>query len=190
MKKISIYLAGNVRKYNSIKEDDNWREAFKEKLKDRLKNVDIRFLDPTVVPEGIKDSYSVFSKDIFFVANCDFVVVEASNKTGIGTGIEMLTAKMHGVPVIAVVPKDSYYRKTAIYFMNRLTAEELEKWIHPFLGTLSDLIVEDLEGAAEWITEHLNKKKEIKNISIINDAIEYYKENIYDKDEQAKKAFE
>lgn len=189
--RISIYLAGNVRKHKSKEhEDDKWREIFKKKLKAKLKDIDIRFLDPTIVPDGIKDSYSLFTKDVFFVANCNFVVVEASSKTGIGTGIEMLTAKMHGVPVISVIPKNSYYRKTAKSFMKRLSEKELESWIHPFMLTLSDFIAQDLDEAARWISEHLNERKKIKDSSVINEAIAYYRKHHYHKDQQAKNAFE
>ena len=189
--KVAIYLAGNVNKHNSKEnEDDSWRGEFKETLNEKLKDINIRFLDPTIRRDDTKDHYSIFAQDCFFVANCDFVVVQGKDKQGIGTGIEMLTAKMHGVPVIAVVPKKSYYRLIDPYSMKKLTQEEIANWIHPFMSSLSDVIVENLDEAANWIKEHLNEKKQIKDHSIINEAIDYYKKHHYDKDEQAKDAFE
>lgn len=190
MKRISIYLAGNVRKNNDENGDDSWRNEFKEKLRGKLKGVDIRFLDPTISPPVIKDSYSVFARDLYLVANCDFIVVEGRDKQGIGAGIEMLTAKMHGVPVLVVVSKKSYYRSIPNYFIGRLSQKQIDNWIHPFMFSLSDAIVENPEEAAKWIKEHLNEKKKIKDISVINKAIEYYKKTHYEKDDQAKDAFE
>jgi len=185
---VSIYLAGNV---SNIKgnEDDSWREEFKVKLKERLDGIDARFLDPTVRLEHIKDSYTVFAQDVFFASNCDFVIVEAKNKVGIGVGVEMVAAKMHGVPVISVVPKESYYRSIDRYSEKNLSAELKSNWIHPFVQSLSDVIVENLDEAAKWIKEHINEKKKIKDHSVINEAIDYYKRYHYDNDEQAKEVF-
>ena len=190
MKKISIYLAGNVRKINTKDEDDSWREEFKRDLKEKLDGIDVKFLDPTMRLEHIKDSYSIFAQDVFFVANCDFVLVEGKNKVGIGVGVEMLTAKMHGIPVISIVPKGSYYRSMDQYSAKRLSVELKKNWVHPFMLNLSDIIVEDLGEAAKWIKEHGKEKKKIKNHSVINEAIEYYKKTHYHNDEQAKDAFE
>jgi hypothetical protein len=187
--KVSIYLAGNVSKINS-EEDDSWREAFKKELKEKLDGVDVKFLDPTVRLGHLKDSYSVFAQDIFFTANSDFVIVEAMNKVGIGVGVEMVAAKMHGVPVISVVPKNSYYRSIDQYSVKHLSEEIKNNWLHPFLSSLSDVIVEDLDQAAVWIKEHLNEKKKIKDHSVIEEAIKYYKEHHYHNDDQAKEAFE
>ncbi|MBW3012331.1 hypothetical protein KY311_04040 [Candidatus Woesearchaeota archaeon] len=186
--KISIYLAGNVAKVTG-NEDDSWRDNFKEKLGERLGDINTIFLDPTQRPETVTDSYSIFCQDIFFCANCDFVVVEAMSKVGVGVGVEMLTAKMHGVPVVSIVPKNSYYRSTDKYSAKVLKDEMRENWLHPFMESLSDAVVEDLDSAANWIKEHLSEKKEIKDHSIINQAIDYYRKNHYDKDDQAKDAF-
>ena len=187
--RVSIYLAGNIEKINHKIENSTWREGFKEKLRESLTGVDLKFLDPSVRRDDTKHTYSIFAQDVFFVANCSFVVVYGSKKQGIGTGIEMLTAKMHGVPVISVVPKNSYYRCPDKASMERLSEKDVENWVHPFMLNLSDVIVENLDQAAEWIKEHLNEKKKIKDHSVINKAIEYYKKNHYDKDEQAKEAF-
>ena len=170
-------------------EDGSWRKEFMEKLRDCLKDIDLKLIDPSIRTESIEESYSIFAQDCFFVANCDFVVVQGKDKQGIGTGIEMLTAKMHGVPVIAVVPKKSYYRLPDKEAMKYFTKEKMDNWIHPFMSSLSDVIVEDLDTAAAWIKEHLNEKKQIKDVSVINEAIEYYKKHHYEKDEQAKDAF-
>jgi hypothetical protein len=189
MKKISIYLAGNVRKTKG-EEDDSWRNKFKEKLTERLKDIDVRFIDPTNRPDSIKDSYSIFARDVYLTSTCDFILVEASNKTGIGVGVEMFIAKTNGIPVVSVVPKGSYYRSTDHRLSEVLSKEQIDNWIHPFILGLSDVIVENLDEATKWIKEHLNEKKKIKDISVIKEAIEYYKKTHYDKDGHARNAFE
>jgi hypothetical protein len=182
-------MAGNVRKVSKEPEDDSWRNEFKKKLKEKLKNIDISFVDPTNRPDIIKDSYAIFTRDMYLTSNCNLIVVEASSKTGIGVGVEMLIAKMNSIPVVSVVPKNSYYRAMDKHLKGKLSKEQRDRWIHPFMLSLSDAVVENLDEAAKWISEHLKEKKKIKDISIINDAIKYYRKNYYDKDEQAKSAF-
>lgn len=91
----------------------------------------------------------------------------------------MVIAKMHGVPVISVVPKESYYWKTNIKYFGHA----IDEFIHPFVHSLSDAMVESVEEAAEWIKAHLEKPKKIKDSGMIDNAIKYYKEHQLHKDE-------
>ncbi len=186
--KISVYLAGNVKKFGHNIEDSSWRKGFKEKLK--VDGAEVKFLDPELRPHSIQDNYSIFAQDVFLVANCDFVVVYAKEKTGIGAGVEMLVAKMKGVPVISVVPEKSYYRAPDRNAIKNFPEEQINKWMHPFISCLSDVVVENIDEAAKWIREHLDKRKKIKNHEVVDEAIEYYKRMHYENDERAKEAFE
>lgn len=180
MKRVSIYLAGNVRTENH--EDVHWRKEFIDILKRELPDIELIFLDPTHRGDEISDCLGTFGRDAFCVSSCDFVIVDARERQGIGTGAEMVIAKMHKVPVIAVVPKETYYRKSRIGYYGRV----IDDFIHPFVHSLSDAIVETVEEAAYWIKEYLENPKKIKDSSVIENAIKYYKEHQLHKDEPMK----
>ncbi len=177
MKRISIYLAGNVRTDNH--EDVFWRDEFKEVLEKELEGVEVIFFDPTHRSDDVSDCLGTFGRDALCVSSCNFVIVDARERQGIGTGAEMVIAKLHGVPVISVVPKETYYRKASVKYYDRI----IDDFIHPFVHSLSDTMVETVEEAAHWIKEHLESPKRIKDSSLIENAIKYYKEHQMHKDE-------
>ena len=95
------------------------------------------------------------------------IVVNAEEKIGAGTAMEMVTAKYFKKPVITVIPKDTHHRRSNVVFHGKL----VDDWIHPFIWHFSDIVVESVDEI-----EDIKKKlesTEIKGISIIDEAIEY-----------------
>ncbi len=165
---MKIYLAGNVPK--GKKEADNfknWRLDYAEIIK---KDFDAEFIDPfdRVVYED--DFFGVFGFDCELIKNSDVVVVNAETQMGAGTSQEMVIAKYFNKPVIAVLPKDSHHRRTNIQIKDAI----IEDWIHPFVFSMSDFILEDI-SEIKSIKDGL-ANNQIKGISVIDESINHYNE--------------
>src|SRR5207253_8251648 len=117
-------------------------------------------------------SLLVFGHDCYFVKQADVIIVNASAKLGVGTAQEMLIAKYFKKPVISILPKDTHHRRTNL----QMAVGVVEDWIHPFIFSTSDTVVENLDQAVSWIKEYNQtpNSKKIKDIGIIDQAIEKY----------------
>ncbi len=167
---MKVYLAGSVKKGDK----DNrpilgWREKYKEKL-NKVKG--LKFLDPSSMSEHAGDPFFIFGGDCSMIKNSDLILVCAENKLGIGTSQEILVAKYFKKPTISVVPKQSHHKRYNISFDGKL----IKEWIHPFIFSTSDLIVEKVEDAIPWIQEYMQNpnSKKIRGISIIDEGIENF----------------
>jgi hypothetical protein len=75
--------------------------------------------------------------------------------------------------VITILPKNTHHRRSNI----EINGKFIEDWIHPFIHSTSDKIIEDYKELPDWISRYVEGNLEIKNIEIIDKAIEYF-ENI------------
>jgi len=162
-----IYLAGSVPKGNEEAKFDNWRIEYKEVLK---KHFQAEFIDPydhhSYVDEN--DSLLVFGIDSNHIKTSDFIVVNAESKLGAGTSMEMVVAKYFKKPVVTVLPKDTYHRRSNLIF----GPNHVKDWVHPFIHSFSDFIIENIVEI-EKIKDKIFSSK-IKTISVIDDAIKYF----------------
>lgn len=159
-----IYLAGSVPKSDHGSYVD-WREDVKKILGDNYEYIsplDSRF------PEN--DFFGVFGQDCHLIKNCDIVFVDASSKLGVGTSQEMIVAKYFKKPVITYLPKDTHHRRSNII----LTGYKINDWIHPFIYSVSDIIIGNLDDAYEALSRLDNIK--IKDIGIIDEGVRYFEE--------------
>lgn len=172
---MKIYLAGKIPKGKELDDYVNWRKDYEKVLLKKFPNC--KFLDPDLTEVGNitteKDSLFWFGHDSWMISECDIVIVQADRKLGAGTSQEMLIAKYFSKPVIVVLPKNSHHRRNNIMMRSGF----VEEWIHPFINSTSDLIVENLEESLNWLSEYEKnlKKKEIKDISVIDKAIVYFR---------------
>jgi len=67
-----------------------------------------------------------------------------------------------------VLPKNSYHRRANVTFQGKFFVED---WIHPFVHTFSDFVVESVEEIENIKNDVLSGK--IKGIDIIDKAIEH-----------------
>lgn len=162
----SIYLSGSVAKSDAESASTvDWRDAFRNILS---KDKEYHFHHPGEVRIHESDQYGVFGLNAWMVKNADLTIVYGENKIGIGTAQEALMAKYFGKPVIFYCPKNSYNRRDIIH-----DGKEVADWIHPFVQATADAIIETIEELPQSITE----LRDIKDISIIDDAIIYVEEN-------------
>ncbi|MCK5332257.1 hypothetical protein KAJ41_00140 [Candidatus Parcubacteria bacterium] len=178
MKKIVIYLAGSVKKpflkeKSKLVVDDD----IKNQLISKLKKYNTILLDPNE-SKILSDRLARFGKDVLQVMLSNFVVVDLREKRGIGIGAEMMLAKSHQIPVISVCPKGLHYKKNII-------EDGVERsWTHPFVGGLSDVVVDNFEDASEWIADLIKTPKSIKSMKEVKQFSELYIKECLDDDQK------
>jgi len=166
-KSMKIYLAWNVPKWdNEEKVFHNWRKDYENFLKKFFPEAS--FIDPFDRNLDEKDFFSVFWFDCNHIKTSDLIIINSEWTLWVWTSQEMVIAKYFKKPVITILPKGSKHRKININF----NWKKVEDWIHPFLFSFSDFIIEDLKEFKNIKNEIFNIK--IKDISIIDKSVEYF----------------
>lgn len=185
MKKISIYIAGSVKKDNNDENSLFASDNIKAELTKALNGLEVIIFDPNESKIlGTKNSPR-FGKDCLQVVSSNFIVADLREKRGIGVGAEMMIAKERKIPVIAVCPSNSHYKRSIIFHEGTVNPE----WIHPFAESLSDAIVENFTEAGEWIKKFIADPLKIKSAEIIDQSIKDYLDNFLDDDLDFKKKY-
>lgn len=169
---IAIYLAGSIKKAHERSDDTYWGEADMQFLRNCLKDYEILFLNPAFRTDNLSDQRSVFGRDMLQVFSSDVVFVDARDRRGLGVGAEMMWAKYNNIPVVTLAPKDSHYNKSHTTLLDIPVVD----WVHPFVESLSDHIVENLSEGAEWIRKMAESPLPVKGIDYVKSAMKYYME--------------
>lgn len=170
---LKIYLIGSIPKGDDVKNTwKDWKIKYKEEL---LKLGDVKFANAEDWKDETRPLLTV-GHDSNLVKTSNIIIANAETKLGAGTSQEMVIAKYFSKPVITVLPKDTHHRRSNIVFNGTL----IEDWIHPFIFTMSDLVVEKISDAIEWIKEYIENSdsKRIKDISVIDEAILEFNDTI------------
>lgn len=173
LSKVSMYLAGKIQKGHEDPKEFYWHLDDLETLKKYLHPIVPTFLNPAERSDDLSDQKSVFGRDMLQVFSSDLVLVDARARRGLGVGAEMMWAKMNRMPVISWAPKDTHYHHTN----TTLLGASVENWIHPFVESLSDRLVENLEEAAEALRAVVSQELAIKGPECIHQAMEHYKKS-------------
>lgn len=172
--RIAIYLAGTIKKAHEKSDETYWTEADISLIKHELSKYEVSFLNPALRSDDLSDQFSVFGRDMLQVFGSDIVFVDARDRRGLGVGAEMMWAKINTIPVVTWAPRNSHYHKDHTTILGKPVAN----FIHPFVESLSDKIVENLVEGAQWIEFILsNPRREIKGVQYIGSAMQHYKEN-------------
>lgn len=166
---LKICLLGSLPKGDDVRK--NWKD-WKIKYKEKLSQIpNIEFTDGDAWRDETKPLQLV-GHDTHLIKTADIIIVNSEKKLGAGTAQEMVIAKYFSRPVISVLPKDTHHRRSNIVFDNT----KINDWLHPFIATFSDLVVERIDDCIEWIKEFKKnpKSKKIKDITIIDEAINSY----------------
>ncbi|MCH9612848.1 MAG: hypothetical protein S4CHLAM102_13480 [Chlamydiia bacterium] len=170
-KSFSIYLAGKIQKAHENPNETYWTEKDQEVLRQALLPRQLHFLNPAIRTDDLSDQRSVFGRDMMQVFSSDCVIVDARDRRGLGVGAEMMWAKMNGIPLISLAPHNTHYHKAS----TSLLGVEVNEWVHPFVEGLSDVVVESLEEAAQWILDRLESGlASTKGVDWIHGAMKYY----------------
>lgn len=167
---LAIYLAGNIQKSHEKTTQLAWTLEDQNYLKKQLHPHELIFLNPAIRSDDLSDQKSVFGRDMMQVFFSDIVFVDARERRGLGVGAEMMWAKTNHIPVITWAPKNTHYQKSDM----ELLGVVVKNWVHPFVESLSDRVVDNLEEAVSWIKEFLLGNMKIKGPEDISGAMRYY----------------
>ncbi len=182
MRSIAIYLSGSIRKGEKDSNKICWEKEDKDFIRNELEGWEVMLLDPQSRGDDLSDHISVFGRDMTQVANCDFVLVDGRQKRGVGVGMEMLMAKMRGIPVVSVIPKNSHYHRDKVDYLG----QTVRNFTHPAFYAISDHIAEDLASAMAWVKEQLMDPRPVKGLHVVEDAMKRYRETQLEKDKKMK----
>lgn len=181
--KISIYLAGSIKKGHERADELFWTDADMLFLKKALSEYEVSFLNPAFRSDDLSDQRSVFGRDMTQVFCSDVVFVDARDRRGLGVGAEMMWAKFHKIPIVTLAPIDSHYNKSK----TTLLGVTVENWVHPFVESLSDAIVENLADGADWVRKFVGASQpKVKDVEWIRLAMEHYRDSQLPHDEPMK----
>lgn len=180
MKSIKIYVAGKVSPDSFL--GSFWREEFCKQLEEKG-GVKIVNLDPTSRKSMPFDANMVFGRDSFFIKNSDLVIVNLTDDISVGGSQEMLIAKYFKKPLLGIAKEGGKFVNKNFNDFGRIV-----NFVHPFVFVPCDAIVNDIDEAAEWIKNHFSWN-EAKDMGCIDESIEYYMKNFFEKDEFAKRHF-
>ncbi|MEI6835444.1 MAG: hypothetical protein WCK59_01305 [Candidatus Falkowbacteria bacterium] len=185
MKKISIYIAGSVKKDagdgNAIFASDD----IKSELTKDIDNFEVVIFDPNESKIFGNGKSNRFGQDCLQVTSSNFLVIDLREKRGLGVGAEMMLAKEKGIPVISVCPTGSHYKRSMVFH----SGVENPNWVHPFVESLSDAVVEDFGQAGQWIKAFIQNPIKIKSSSIVEESVKDYLDNFLDNDLDFKKKY-
>ncbi len=164
-----ICLLGSIPKGDKIRE--NWRD-WKSEYKNKLSQIsNATFTDGDEWKDETKPLL-VVGHDANLIKQADVIIVNAESKLGAGTSQEMVIAKYFSKPVISVLPKNTHHRRSGVVF----DGVRVDDWIHPFILTFSDVVVESIDECVEWVKDfiHNPENKRIKDISVVDEAVAAY----------------
>jgi len=176
--KISIYLAGNIQKSHEGSSKIFWSEEDIKEFARHCAPIEITFMNPADRTDDLSDQLSVFGRDITQVSLSDAILVDARGRRGLGVGAEMMWAKVRSIPVVTLAPHGTHYRKEEV----TLLGETVENWNHPFVESLSDRMVDNLEEAAVAVKELLASPDLVKGPESIEKAMDHYQSTQLEKD--------
>lgn len=135
---IKLFLSGSVRKEGDTRPESNyWRPEDEAHLKSALSMYELDFLNPNDVDIDRSKSMDRFHADIRLVLESDIVLIDARTRKGLGVGAELMMAKYENIPVLALCPRYSEYRKGDA--------------VHAFIAGLSMKVCDSLDDIAEEI---------------------------------------
>lgn len=176
---VTIYCSGSIQKGPSDKGKLCWTDVERAALAKTAQPIEVRFLNPDDPVDNLNNTVALFGRDMYQIQFADFVVVDARQRRGIGIGTEIVASRLLKTPLIAVVPRNTYYRQDKLSYLG----SEVSDYIHPHLHVLVDAITDDFEAAGIWIKEYLSAPQQtLKSIDVIFEAIEKYKAEILPRD--------
>lgn len=182
MKKIKLYIAGKVSP-DSVFGRHDWRDGFCAALSE-ASGFSFVNLDPTKSHEKFdldeNNSSLIFGRDCYMIKSADVVIVNLTDDISVGGSQEMLIAKYYRKPLIGIAPKGGKFFKEEKEIVGRL----YKNWVHPFVSIPCDAVVEDIDGAANFIKNFFSRRNHsIKGIEILDKALKYYTEQHHEYDQ-------
>ena len=181
MKRIKVYVAGKV-SAQSVFGTHDWRGKFCQQLGDLL-GQEIVNLDPTKAPTGFEldqnNERLIVGRNNFMIREADIVVVCLSDDISVGGSQEMLIAKYYQKPLIGLAPRGGKFNKD----VKELLGKEYHDYVDPYVKMSCDYIATTIGEVADGIKKIMAARQAPKDLSVLDEVLEYYRDNYQPRDE-------
>lgn len=173
----TIYCSGSIQKGSSDAKKLCWTDAEKRELAEAAQPLDVRFLNPDDPAADLSNNLALFGRDLYQIQSASAIVVDGRERRGIGIGIEMVASRVFGTPLVAVVPRNTYYRMDFLEYRG----SSVNDYIHPHLAVLADAVVATFAEAGEWLRRNVATVPP-KRVDVLEMAIRAYKQDLLQQD--------
>lgn len=170
----TVYCSGSIQKGSSDAKKLCWTSREKEELAAAARPVEIRFLNPDDPAADLSNTLALFGRDLYQIQFADAIVVDGRERRGIGIGIEMVASRVLGTPLVAVVPRNTYYRMDRLEYRGSV----VDDYVHPHLAVLADAVVESFADAGRWLRDHHKSTEPPKDVAVLQHAIQRYEADL------------
>lgn len=181
MKKVYVYIAGKVSSDSTFGTSD-WRDGFCRELENKT-GLQVINLDPTKGGDDFdldqNNADLIVGRNSFMIKKADVVVVYLSDDISVGGSEEMLIAKYYKKPLIGLAPQGGKFNKGE----KELIGRKYLNYIDPYVRISCDYVAGDIDETAKCLKKIVSGElKAPKDLSVFNEAIEYYERNHHSKD--------
>jgi|ERR1041385_2544922 hypothetical protein len=174
---IIVYCSGSIVKGARDTSKLCWSDRERSDVARGAQPHEVKFLNPDDPLSDLSDTPALFGRDMYQVQYADAVIVDARERRGVGIGVEMLASRVLGTKLVAVAPRNSYYRQDSLTFRGGTVSN----YVHPHLAILCDAIVDTFEDAGRWLADHADDLP--RDTSAVREAIEAYKQRLLPTDQ-------
>ena len=137
------YLSGSISQHEMNPSKNYWTKEDESKLENifNKKKLKLKVMNPNdSLYQTIADLYDY---EMNYISECDFILVDLSERRGMGVGYELQYAYSKNIPIYAILPNIGYYKNSETGY------------IHPFARKT----VTDSFETKEKLFYYLNEKK-------------------------------
>lgn len=174
---VTVYCSGSIQKGASDAKKICWTDVEKDDLAGAAKPLDVRFLNPDDPAADLSNNLALFGRDLYQIQTASAIVVDGRERRGIGIGIEMVASRVFRTPLVAVVPRNTYYRMDYLEYRG----SSVNDYIHPHLAVLADAVVATFAEAGEWLRQNIGTVVP-KGVDVLYAAIDAYKADLLQHD--------
>jgi hypothetical protein len=174
---IIVYCSGSILKGPQDTSKLCWSDRERDEVSHGAHPHQVRFLNPEDPVSDLSDTPALFGRDMYQVQCADAVIVDARQRRGIGIGVEMLASRLLETKLVAVAPRNTYYRQDSLTFRGGTVSD----YVHPHLAILCDAVVDTFEEAGRWLAARIGDPA--GGTSKVHAAIAAYKERLLPTDQ-------
>ncbi len=180
MNPLKLYIAGKVSS-NSVFGTSHWRDSLCKELSEKS-GLAIISLDPAKCDDDFvldqNNAELIVGRCCHMIQLADVVIVNLTDDISVGGSQEMLIAKRYSKPLIGIASRGGKFNKDT----KEMLGKTYHNYLDPFVKISCDHIVEDISGAAALLQEFMEKKQQIKDITVLDKARRYYEKEHHAKD--------
>jgi hypothetical protein len=187
MELVSVYCSGSIMKGTSDQKKLYWTDSEREQVRSGASPLDVVFLNPDDPIADPTNTLALFGRDMYQIKVAQAIIVDARERRGLGIGVEMAAAATFGTPVIAVVPRNSLYRKDELDYLG-VTVKD---YVHPHVSALATVVVDDFAAAGAALAVHRKRPAPEGDVpGWLNAAIDEYCSKVLPDDLPMRKALD